>query len=322
MNGRATGTLNIGPGTYGTDNLHQVRITKGTGTVDIGESTSSRGAIWLQQNTPSSINYAIQSDGSNINLNTAGIFALRTAGTQFGQFATTANGASYINSTIRIGSTTAPSATLDVTGTMSVSSTSTLNGLTNGAYTGVGTFSNTGIGVFQRGLDAATTAMNINSGTANTNVLQINTDQPNAKVQLDARNSHSLTLALNDVDKVGLNSTQGFTTTLRLSKNQGADVASVAGAITLGSDGNVFEITGTNAITAIVNTGWQNGSEVTLLFTSTASLTDGTANSGTSIGFELAGNVNFTGSSDDSITLTLCEIGGIQRWREKCRSVN
>lgn len=108
----------------------------------------------------------------------------------------------------------------------------------------------------------------------------------------------------------------------RLSQKQGADVASAAGAITLGGAGNVFEITGTDAITLIASTDWQNGSEITLIFTSTASLTDGTANSGANIGFELAGNANFTASADDTITLVLCEIGGTQRWREKCRSVN
>ena len=103
---------------------------------------------------------------------------------------------------------------------------------------------------------------------------------------------------------------------------QGADVASAAGAITLGSDGNVFEITGTSSITAIVNTNWQNGATITLMFTSTATLTDGTANSGTSIGFELAGNTDFTATTDDVITLVLSEIGGTQRWREVSRSVN
>lgn len=108
----------------------------------------------------------------------------------------------------------------------------------------------------------------------------------------------------------------------RVETKQGADVASAAGAITLGTDGNVFEITGTSAITLISNVHWQNGSEVTLLFTSTATLTDGTANSGTDIGMELAGNVNFVASADDVVTLVLTEIGGTQRWREKCRSVN
>ncbi len=103
---------------------------------------------------------------------------------------------------------------------------------------------------------------------------------------------------------------------------QGADVASVSGAIALGNDGNSFEITGTNAITLISNVGWQNGSKVTLLFTSTASLTDGTANSGTDIGMELNGNANFTGSAGATLTLVLSEIGGTQRWRETARSVN
>jgi len=103
---------------------------------------------------------------------------------------------------------------------------------------------------------------------------------------------------------------------------QGTDVASVAGAMTLPLDGNVFEVTGTNAITLISNVGWQNGAEVTLVFTSTATLTNGTATSGTDIIIKLAGAANFVASADDSITLTLCEIGGVQAWREKCRSVN
>ena len=121
----------------------------------------------------------------------------------------------------------------------------------------------------------------------------------------------------------GIQTDGGISTTGgRIIAVQGADVASAAGAITLGSDGNVFELTGTSAVTLISNIGYQNGAEITLIFTSTASLTDGTANSGTNIGFELAGNVNFTGSAEDLITLVLCEIGGTQRWREKCRSVN
>lgn len=108
----------------------------------------------------------------------------------------------------------------------------------------------------------------------------------------------------------------------RTNPKQGADVASVAGAIALGRDGNTFEITGTNAITLISNVNWANGAIIYLVFTSTATLTDGTANSGTDIGMELAGNANFTGSADDVITLVLSEVGGTQRWREVSRSVN
>ena len=108
----------------------------------------------------------------------------------------------------------------------------------------------------------------------------------------------------------------------RLEQQQGADVASLAGAIAVGLDGNVFELTGTNAVTLISNLNWVNGSEITFVFTSTATLTDGTANSGTDIGMELAGNANFVASADYVLTLVLCEMGGVQRWREKSRSVN
>lgn len=112
-------------------------------------------------------------------------------------------------------------------------------------------------------------------------------------------------------------------TASRFETVQGADVASAAGAIAVGNDGNAFELTGTNAVTLISNVGWQNGSEITFIFTSTATLTDGTANSGTDIGMELFGGLNFTGSADDVITLILSEVGGTQRWRQKgAASVN
>lgn len=101
----------------------------------------------------------------------------------------------------------------------------------------------------------------------------------------------------------------------RILEYQGTDVASSAGAIAVG-DGNTFEITGTAAITRISNVNWQNGSTIKLLFTSTATLTDGSGNSGTDIGIELATNANHTAAAGDIITLLLSEIGGTQRWRE------
>jgi hypothetical protein len=103
---------------------------------------------------------------------------------------------------------------------------------------------------------------------------------------------------------------------------QGADVASVAGAMTLGTDGTSFEITGTNAITLLSNIGRVNGNEVTLMFTSTATLVNGTVTSGTNVQMLLAGGANFSATADDTITLILGEIAGTQVWREKCRSVN
>lgn len=73
---------------------------------------------------------------------------------------------------------------------------------------------------------------------------------------------------------------------------KGADVASVAGAITLGDDGNYFDITGTNAITSI--TAKTAGTVVTLQFDSTASLVDGG-------NLKLVGT--FQGAAESQITL-------------------
>lgn len=87
---------------------------------------------------------------------------------------------------------------------------------------------------------------------------------------------------------------------------KGADVASVAGAITLG-DGNVFVITGTNTITSI--TAKPAGTEVTLIFSSTAGLTDGS-------NLKLAGSLSAT--ADDVIKL-VCDG---TNWYEVCRSIN
>lgn len=108
----------------------------------------------------------------------------------------------------------------------------------------------------------------------------------------------------------------------RVMKMQGVDVASTAGAMTLGTDGTSFEITGTNSITLISNVGWVNGDEVTLMFTGAATLINGTSTSGNNITIKLSGATDFVASADDVITLVLGEIGGVQAWREKCRSVN
>lgn len=101
----------------------------------------------------------------------------------------------------------------------------------------------------------------------------------------------------------------------RLSQNQGADVASTNNLV-LGADGNVFEITGTTDINLLSNIGWQNGATVRLLFTSTATVKDAQTTSTTNITILLDGSVDFVPSAGDTIQLTLCEIGGVQAWRE------
>lgn len=88
-----------------------------------------------------------------------------------------------------------------------------------------------------------------------------------------------------------------FTTALTMSGAitswaKGADVASAAGNIALGTDGNFFDITGTAAITSI--TIKAAGTVAMLQFDSTATLTDGS-------NLALAGN--FTGAAGSTITL-------------------
>jgi hypothetical protein len=86
---------------------------------------------------------------------------------------------------------------------------------------------------------------------------------------------------------------------------KGADVASAAGTITLGDDGNYFDITGTAAITSI--TAKAAGTIVVLQFDSTASLVDGS-------NLKLAGN--FTGAAESQIML----ISDGTNWFEVSRS--
>lgn len=212
---------------------------------------------------------------------------------------------------LKIGSLATPTKTLDVTGDAVFS-----NSVVAASYSAVGNVTVTGGLIY---------------GTTSANFIQLD-NGIGAKL---AYNSNNLWTVGNQTGQLNLNGgaqqswntsgtalTGSMSITARFIKPQGTDVASATGSISLGSGGNVFELTGTNAVTSIRNTSWVNGSEITLLFTSTASLTDGVANSGSDIGFELAGNTNFTGSAEATITLILCEIGGVQRWREKCRSVN
>jgi hypothetical protein len=106
----------------------------------------------------------------------------------------------------------------------------------------------------------------------------------------------------------------------RVQQSQGADVAS-ANNLVLGSDGNTFEITGTTQVNLISNLTWQNGSKVTLLFTSTPTVKHAQATATTNITILLAGAVDFVATAGDTLTLVLSEIGGTQAWREISRAV-
>jgi hypothetical protein len=127
----------------------------------------------------------------------------------------------------------------------------------------------------------------------------------NSKLNL-ASISQDVTLAGTNVLS-GTTTLSGVTTMsskiLKLAK--GADVASAAGAITLGDDGNYFDITGTAAITSI--TAKTAGTVVRLQFDSTASLVDGS-------NLKLAGN--FQGAAESTIEL----VSDGTNWFEIARS--
>ena len=102
---------------------------------------------------------------------------------------------------------------------------------------------------------------------------------------------------------------------------QGADVAS-ANNLALGSYGNVFSITGTTQINLLTTTGFLDGDEVKLIFTSTPTVKNNQTTSGSNVKILLAGGADFSATADDVLTLVLSTSGGTQAWREVSRSVN
>lgn len=104
----------------------------------------------------------------------------------------------------------------------------------------------------------------------------------------------------------------------RFKTAKGPDVAS-ADEITLGANGNYFDITGSTAINHINKTDWPAGSTITLQFDSNVTVTH---NAGTPTGTEasvlLAGAVDFSATPDDTLMLVF---DGGTTWREVCRTV-
>lgn len=106
----------------------------------------------------------------------------------------------------------------------------------------------------------------------------------------------------------------------RLLKTQGADVASVTN-LTLGTDGNSFELTGTTKVDLISNVGWTEGSTVTLIANESVVIDHGTATSGTNVQIRLAGAADYSMTAGDTLTLILSSTTAEgQAWREIARA--
>lgn len=100
----------------------------------------------------------------------------------------------------------------------------------------------------------------------------------------------------------------------RVQGAKGADVAS-ATDVTLGADGNYFDITGTTQIDTIVATDWQAGSVVILQFDGAVTVKHNTAGGGASL--LLSGAVDFSATANDTLQLAYDGV----TWREISRTV-
>lgn len=106
----------------------------------------------------------------------------------------------------------------------------------------------------------------------------------------------------------------------RLQFAQGADVGS-ANDLTLGDDGNVFEITGSTQINDITTTNWQLGSQVVLIFAANPTVKHNSGGGGSTAVILLDGGVDFSASSGDTLTLCYSDQGGTLAWRELAHAV-
>jgi hypothetical protein len=91
------------------------------------------------------------------------------------------------------------------------------------------------------------------------------------------------------------------TMTGRFQTDKGADVASPAGGImTLGTDGNVFDVTGTNTINEILGTTWTLGAQIVLQFDGVLTVTH---NSGGTNDILLGNAANMTTAAGNTLSL-------------------
>jgi hypothetical protein len=88
----------------------------------------------------------------------------------------------------------------------------------------------------------------------------------------------------------------------RNEERRGADVAS-ANDLTLGTDGNLFALTGTTTVNRILTTNWQSGSKLTISF-GNLTIAHNVASGSGYAGFKLAGSANFSpGANGGNLTV-------------------
>jgi hypothetical protein len=98
----------------------------------------------------------------------------------------------------------------------------------------------------------------------------------------------------------------GNTWSLRDKQKQGADIPiPIGNDLTLGYDGNSFDLTGNNQLNRIASADWQAGSVVTLFFTGTPTVKHGIASGGGFVSIMLNGSVDFVAAANGRLTLRM-----------------
>ena len=82
----------------------------------------------------------------------------------------------------------------------------------------------------------------------------------------------------------------------RLLQSKGTDIAS-ANDITLGKDGNFWDITGTTTINRIASGGWEAGSEFKLQFDDALTVADNVASGSGFASILISGSTNYTSAA-------------------------
>lgn len=110
----------------------------------------------------------------------------------------------------------------------------------------------------------------------------------------------------------------GNTVHLRTIQRKMGTATAAANTLTLPQDGNIFSITGNTTINGIVTTNWQAGSEVTLIFTGTPTVTNASGAPGASaVALLLSGSSNLSAAANTVLQL----VYDGTNWQETGRKV-
>lgn len=157
-----------------------------------------------------------------------------------------------------------------------------------------------------------------NSLFDNSWILKDNSD-PTKKLQFQLSGITTGTIrtkTVADTNGTLLDSLYGVMGAARFETTQGAQLTA-ANDLTLGTDGNIFQVAGNTQINRIASANWQNGAVITLLFTGTPTIKNGQATGGGFAVLRLAGTADLVAANGTVLTLGLIT----SEWQEISRKV-